>query len=361
MSDLTYTTIDEQIDKLKSQHLQFVDEENAKSRLQKYGYYNIINGYRDPFIIRQDSTKYYCPGTTFEQIFALFALDHKLRNAVLLSTIDFEEQLKASVAEIIACDFGTTVDEYLNKDNYRDKRVRDPRFSRESILLSMRSLAHKAPFEPIKYYKEQHGLIPPWILMKGVFFGTLVNFIRLFKSPQRDKLLVSLYGKDRINIPDEELKGLMSDSLFLFLEYRNHAAHEGRIYNYIPKAKVRYMDKLSIPQGLPQLMYAFSYLLHTSPYRLMKSVLDDALDEYGTAYPFDIDRIGRLTGFTIDKTPMVFLNERTKKYHLQSSCSGLTNLYSTPLTHAGLLGYTPCKRCCKEKMILSIMNTINNH
>lgn len=48
-----YTTTDQQIHKLKSQLLTFEDETRAKQILQTYGYYNIINGYRDPYIIRE--------------------------------------------------------------------------------------------------------------------------------------------------------------------------------------------------------------------------------------------------------------------------------------------------------------------
>ena len=83
-----YTTTEQQIQKLKSQLLTFENEKLAAQILQTYGYYNIINGYRDPYIIREYGTKKYCPDVTFEQIFALFMLDHEIRDAVLLSMID---------------------------------------------------------------------------------------------------------------------------------------------------------------------------------------------------------------------------------------------------------------------------------
>lgn len=73
-----YTTTDQQIQKLKSQLLIFENENLAKQILQTYGYYNIINGYRDPYIIREYGTKKYSSDVTFEQIFALFSLDHEI-------------------------------------------------------------------------------------------------------------------------------------------------------------------------------------------------------------------------------------------------------------------------------------------
>ena len=108
-----YTTTEQQIQKLKSQLLTFENEKLAAQILQTYGYYNIINGYRDPYIIREYGTKKYCPDVTFEQIFALFMLDHEIRDAVLLSMIDLEEHLRAVVADIIAEDFGSDYKKYL--------------------------------------------------------------------------------------------------------------------------------------------------------------------------------------------------------------------------------------------------------
>lgn len=43
-----YTTAEQQLQKLKLQKLTILDEDLAKSALRTYGYYNIINGYRDP-------------------------------------------------------------------------------------------------------------------------------------------------------------------------------------------------------------------------------------------------------------------------------------------------------------------------
>ena len=117
-----YTTAEQQIQKLKSQHLSFDDEKKATTILKTYGYYNIINGYRDPYITREYGNKTYNPDVTFEQIFALFVFDHNIRNAILLSMIDLEEHLKAVVADIISESFGSNHEDYLNKNNYRDKK-----------------------------------------------------------------------------------------------------------------------------------------------------------------------------------------------------------------------------------------------
>ena len=48
---IEYTTELEQLEKLQKQGLKVDDIETACSYLQIYGYYNIVNSYKEPFII----------------------------------------------------------------------------------------------------------------------------------------------------------------------------------------------------------------------------------------------------------------------------------------------------------------------
>lgn len=45
-----FTTINQQIDLLKSRILIFKSEKNAKIILESYGYYEIINGYKNFYV-----------------------------------------------------------------------------------------------------------------------------------------------------------------------------------------------------------------------------------------------------------------------------------------------------------------------
>lgn len=67
--EILYTTVNEQIEKLKSQNLIINNEEEARSLLQIFGYSNLIKSYRDPYIIKKDGRKFYRSGVTFERIF----------------------------------------------------------------------------------------------------------------------------------------------------------------------------------------------------------------------------------------------------------------------------------------------------
>ncbi|MBR4058921.1 MAG: hypothetical protein IKK03_03675 [Lachnospiraceae bacterium] len=51
METFDYTTVEEQIAKLKSQNLIISDEAAAKVALTIYGYSNLIKSYREPYTI----------------------------------------------------------------------------------------------------------------------------------------------------------------------------------------------------------------------------------------------------------------------------------------------------------------------
>lgn len=147
-NEIVYTTVDEQIEKLKKQHLIIQDEDFAKSQLKLYGYFNLIKNYREPYIVNIDNKKVYRSGVTFEQICSLYILDKNLRNAVMASMLDLEEHVKAITADIIGNSFGIHQDQYLQFKNYRDKKRRKSRFSLSGILQKMRDAmdTDKNPF-----------------------------------------------------------------------------------------------------------------------------------------------------------------------------------------------------------------------
>lgn len=351
MSNFDYTTVEQQIKKLKGQHLIIDDEHKAKIALQTYGYYNIINGYRDPYIVRLYGKKTYSAGVTFGQIFSLFGLDHIIRNAVMNSMVDLEEHLRAVAADIIGESFGSNHDMYLSKNNYRDRKVNNPNFSREKILSNLTKLAYNSHKEPIKYYRETHHIIPPWILLKGTDFATLVNYIRLFKGPQRDKLIKMLYGNRVTEQSKEKFKDLLSDTLSMCLEYRNLAAHGGRIYNYIPVSNIRNLNSDFPSAGLGALEHCLSLFQYSQPHLLLSNSINEAVSSYCSHYPNDIHRLETAIGLEIVVQEYLWFNEKTGIYHQNQTCSGSMNNKRILLTEIDIPNSKFCKKCCNSDII----------
>lgn len=236
-SSQQFTTVDEQIKLLKARGLSFDNEYAAYELLDTYGYYNIINGYKEPYVLKTESAEQYKPGITFEQIFSLFCLDHALRNQILLLMLDLEEHLRSVTSYVIAESFGNKEEDYLKYKNYQNRSSSNPRFALPNILDKLKEATYSNK-NPIKYHREVYHNVPPWVLFKGVYLSTLVNFIKLQKPKQKADIIIKMYNTEYANI-DKYIKDLFTDTLFLCLEFRNLAAHGGRIYNYIPNSSIR--------------------------------------------------------------------------------------------------------------------------
>ena len=75
------------------------DEEYFIDKVQTYGYREIIYQYLDHFI-ENDSEKVR-PNTTFEEIYAFYQLDQRLKNEALIDLQLFEQTFKATLIDII--------------------------------------------------------------------------------------------------------------------------------------------------------------------------------------------------------------------------------------------------------------------
>lgn len=242
-----FCTIEEQIEILKGRNLIILDEERTYQLLLRYGYYEIINGYKD-FLINGESKnkEKFIDGATFEHIFALYELDKKLRNAILEATLEIESSLRTAVAHTISELYGDEEKLYLNRIHYKPGK---PNFEngiqkgyKIDQLINKFKKINNDDIQPMKHYRQSHGNIPPWIMIKGTSFGNVINFTKLQKPVAKKKIFSILS-----NLPEEifdiipEYKDFFIDSLFLCHAFRNRAAHSGRIYNYrATNAEIRY-------------------------------------------------------------------------------------------------------------------------
>lgn len=240
MENKEFTTFEEQIKILKIRELKFGSEETAINALKRYGYYSVINGYKDPYVEIVDGEEQYKDGVTFEQLFSLYSLDRDIRNTIMKTMLEVEDNLKSATAHVIAEDFTSNTNVYLARENYRPGRKRKDKYQIDELLNKFNKILTDST-DPVKYYQENYNNVPPWILFKQASFGNMVNFIKLQRGPQKNKIISLLY-----NIPVEiieqysDLKDFFMDTLFVCLDYRNRAAHGGRMYNFKSKPTFRY-------------------------------------------------------------------------------------------------------------------------
>ena len=313
-----FTTIDEQIEILKQRHLLFTNEQEAKEVLQTYGYYNLINGYKEPYVYLDENGKeFYKDGVYFEQIYSLFQLDSKLRYSILTSMLALEEHLRSVTSYVIGEHFSSDDEKYLKKENYKDRSVTNKAFSLDSILKTMQQ-ALQSNRNPIMYHRQKYNNVPPWILLKGIYMNTLINFIRFQKKHVKEEMLQIVYGITPQTAALDSVKELFMSTLFISLDYRNMAAHGGRTYNFAPKSKLRLNDSFRAElstaiddvQSLQETcdINQLLRLLHLFKLeRLSANILETLEDEvtrHCRQYPEDITHIENSTGLLFDIVPI---------------------------------------------------------
>lgn len=248
--------------------------------LQRYGYYSIINGYKDPYRI-----------------------DKEIRNALMAAMLDIENNLRNALAHTLGESFTANQVQYLDKKNFRSGRSRNGVYQIDELLHKFHKIAQD-DVQPMKHYRETYGNIPPWILLKGASFGNLVNFIKLQKGPQKDRIISLVYDMpfDLVReIP--ALKDLFMDTLFVCLDYRNRAAHGGRIYNFETKSKFRFSpllhERMLVSEadyrngkghtGIKALLCAIQFMDNKNPSFELSLVADYYAREHCKLYPKDIE------------------------------------------------------------------------
>ena len=280
-----FKNIDEQIKILRDRKLIFLNEETARLNLMRYGYYEIINGYKD-FILKSKDPDTYQEGATFEHMFSLYMLDKTLKDLVLKSSLTFELNIKTTFAYVLSEKYGVKDNVYLNKKFYRlGKKNKKGVYQLESLFDKF-DLIINDDLQPFKHYKLDHGHTPPWILFKGCSFGNIKHFYNLQKNNIKKEitsLMLDLPVEYIEEIP--QIKLFFSDLLNLTYQFRNRSAHSGRIYNYKSKySKIRFFKpihsskKINIDEAKYRLGYGQNDLYTLSKSLCILENTDPAID-----------------------------------------------------------------------------------
>lgn len=344
MSALDHSPVDRQIEKLRERKLIINNPDSAKRLLEIYGYSNIIKSYRDPYVIAIDGQKIFRSDITFEQVYSLYTLDKNLRIAVMAAMLDLEEYIKETAADVVAQSFGTCQDDYLNFRNYQNKRKYKHRFTLTGILEKFRDTL-KTDKEPINHYRTKYGVVPPWILFKSVYFSAIINFIDQLKQPEQAMMVNKIYSHNLSLSVSEQVK-LMMDTLFIALEYRNVAAHGGRIYNYKCNRALHFAGSECLSDGFALLLHLLNILNYQAPFSYLNNVLTRELNRHCNSFPQDITYLGKILNMNITSRQIVWASETSAIYHANQYCSGLKRAKRMELKEACAIGLVKCKKCC---------------
>jgi len=227
-----FKTYDEQIEILKSRGLIIEDKQSAqvKAFLKFENYYNVVNGYKDPFLAVHNPDQFKA-NTSFHDIYTLHQLDRHFRRLLLPNLLTFETNLKSLLAYHFSEMFQTCAS-YLNIANYQQSVHKQANLLISDLSkLIMQKSKHEGP---IKHYIECYDHVPLWVLTKFITFGQTVQMYRCLMPALKNKIAKEFaltFNQDYhclIELTSCDLESIMKTANF----FRNICAHEERLYNF---------------------------------------------------------------------------------------------------------------------------------
>lgn len=241
-----FKTLDEQIEILKERGLVINDVDKAKNLLLSENYF-FINGYRHIFLKNSKSSEF-IPGTTFDELYALFQFDRSFRNVLFKNLLIVENNLKSILSYGLSKKYGIREKDYLKMSNFSQdiKKVRQVNDVLNKIKrqIKLNGRQHTATL----HYLSNYGYVPLWILVKLLSFG-MINELYSILKPE-DKLNIASY----YNL-DVETLGIY---IALLSNYRNLCAHEDIVFEHKTQKEIpdtRYHRELDIPMMNDEYIY----------------------------------------------------------------------------------------------------------
>ena len=260
-----FKTLDEQIEILQKRGLVIKDIDKTKNLLLSENYF-FINGYRHIFLKNSKSNDF-IPGTTFEELYALFQFDRSFRNVLFKNLLIVENNLKSIISYGLSKKYGVKEKDYLKMSNFSQdiKKIRQVNDVLNKIKrqIKLNGRQHTATL----HYLSNYGYVPLWILVKLLSFG-MINELYSILKPE-DKLNIASY----YNLDVETLGIYIS----LLSNYRNLCAHEDIVFEHKTQKEIpdtKYHRELDIPMMNDEYIYGKNDIF--SVVIMLKYMLNDS-------------------------------------------------------------------------------------
>lgn len=233
----TFKTLDEQVEILRSKGLTINNEDDTKEILYRENYF-FVSGYRHLFMKKFNDSKF-IEGTTFEELYATFVFDRRIRNIMFKNILIIENNIKSIISYKMSKKYGFKENDYLNPKNFNQdpskiRQVHDI-INKMKRQIRINGKQHSATM----HYINNYGYIPMWILVKVLSFGIVSELYCILKPD--DQIQVS----NHYNIDPESLEIYLA----LLSNFRNLCAHEDILYDHRTQRSIpdtKYHDILEI-------------------------------------------------------------------------------------------------------------------
>lgn len=287
--DKLFLTYNQQMRKLRNDKGIECSGSTHKKILIRAGYFNIVNGYKNPFVSGQDANgnHSYISGTSIDQLQAVKKFDEQLRSFLLKYITQVEEETRTLASyKFDECNENGNIPWYSTEAYSPNKSLQQ----KMSVISSAYKELSSSRLDYVTFYMKNHKQIPTWIMFKVVNFSTFIDLVNYSKTDV-SHALCSLYGLEDVNgRPNVKL---LIGSLHWMRKIRNSCAHNERVYcltrkqerqNSSSRIIEKYFRMLSpgykrnLEQKLFDLFVYFKYYLPKNEYKQFITELKQMLN-----------------------------------------------------------------------------------
>jgi len=220
MRSKTFKTLEEQIAILESKGLTINNYDEAKKILFRENYF-FVNGYRHLLMVPGKDNQF-VEGATFEELYAIFLFDRRMRNIMFQYILIIENNIKSIISYQLSKKYGYKEKNYLNPKNFRQESFKlsqvNDIINKMKRQIRLNSKQHRATM----HYISNYGYIPMWVSVKVLSFGIIAELYSILKE-EDEREIADVYGLDTKSL---------SIYLTLLSNYRNLCAHEDILYDH---------------------------------------------------------------------------------------------------------------------------------
>lgn len=312
-----HKTITEQIDILKNRGLVIADENLAKTTLETAGYYNLINGYKSPFVyINNNNEEKFIQDTKFEYLLKLYDFDTNLKSKILTKILSIEKIFKSVISYEFADKHGEL--NYLNENcynTYNDKYAQKTKELISNIQEAIRFALHpkyakNKQYDCVRHYQTNYGNIPIWIVFNILNFNNIKNFYDCLLPPTKKAIASHISRLFGLSVTQKELFNFIG----ILVEVRNACAHCQRLYTYTTKYDIknnieskRILDFVDLPiNNLISILIIFKHFMSRAEFidfyyellisikNLMNSIPNNYWNKIAKSMNVDLFKFNRL-------------------------------------------------------------------
>lgn len=240
-----FSTVESQIEILKSRGLIFQNEERAAETLKFENYYNIVNGYKRLLLDLEKSNEqsdYFLEGSSFEELYSLFQFDRNLKMLFMRAFIMFENHFKS----VMVYEFSKMHSEknaYLDEANYKENLSSyDQSKLKNTIQMMQRIIDEQKKHDDnaISHYcKKYDENIPFWVFINFAPLGMASHLYKYMDERLRNEIAFEFYNVNKENYVQNSrlLDKTLERIVFDLSEFRNICAHDLTLYNAYRKRR----------------------------------------------------------------------------------------------------------------------------